>query len=725
VRIGEATNEKDLLAALETTRKRREELRRGIEAVWWNNIALVTGDHHAQWDPIRATFVDRDPNWDWTDKKPRMVINHALTVARTELSKLTKSRPIMEVIANSDTQDDIAATRVGKSVLDFAEWRFRLRKMRRNALWWMIQTGLGAIYVGWDPFNDVAGTIDYIIDPESNEPVFNVTRERELKELEQSGEIPDLRRESVALGDLDYRLYTPFQLLPDETTLEFEEIKDLITVDAMDIDVVKGIYGSSADHLRPEDVTLGVMERRMLGRLGIQVGQTPTKSENAVKVYTFWLLPQVYRGNGFLRDGYYCRWCQGKIIDKMVPFPYRDNRMPFAFFEHIQTSMSIWPDSIMNHIRGPNLEIDKTVSQLIENKDYMSNPMWLIATQHKIRGEIKNEAGAIVRYVHVPNVPPPQPVEGLQMPPQVENLLAGLRDQILDISGQSEVARGRVPTGVRSGVAVAYLQEEDDTKIAPTVENVEEAIAMMSSLTLTRAGQYYEVSRLLRYHRQDGGFEAFRFKGTDLRDNTDVVAQAGSAMPKSKSARQQYTLELVSMGILRDPKQIKDMLELGSAEPSDEDKAIAQANRENNIMRFGIQRKKLEPLTSEILNDEAKLQQYVATAVPVKKWHNHAVHVARHTSAMMDPEFDELQETHPEVVRLFDEHLAMHQQILQEEQQAQMAMVQAMKGAPDGPPTPPGGAGPGNGFASQTNVPDVIGGGITQTKSRSSAPPPS
>src|SRR5262245_22642640 len=176
--------------------------------------------------------------------------------------------------------------------------------------------------------------------------------------------------------------------------------------------------------------------------------------------------------------------------------------MPFIFFQHIPNSLTIWPDSVMTHIRGPNLEIDKTVSQLIENKDYMANPMWLVATQHRIRGQIKNVAGSIVRYRHVPQIPPPAPVPGLEMPRQVENLVVALRDQILDICGQSEVARGRVPSGVRSGVAVAYLQEEDDSKIAPTIENMEEAIALMSSLTLERFSQFYSVPRMIRFYRR-------------------------------------------------------------------------------------------------------------------------------------------------------------------------------------------------------------------------------
>jgi len=715
MRIGEAKNDKELLAALETARQRRLELRRGYETLWWNNIALVIGDHYATWNPNLSQFEDRDPTWDAHDsKKPRLVVNHALTVGRTELAKLTKSRPIMEIVANSDEAVDIAAAKVGRASLDYAEWKFKLQKLRKQAYWWMIQTGLGAVYVGWDYLNDKAGEMTFTIDPITSDPTFNPTRIRELKKMMEDGEIDELVEEKFPLGECEFQVFSPFQLLPDETCLDFDQIGDLITTEVADVDVIRGMYGRVARNVRPDgDAILGAMEQRSLARASVAGGTNTAQSvDSGLKVHTFWLEPGKYRGNKFLEKGKYFRWCNANIeLDSSPAFPYADGRMPFVFFQHIPSSMSIWPDSIMTHIRGANLEIDKTISQLIENKDYMSNPMWRIATQHKIKGEIKNVAGAIVRYRHVPNIPPPEPIQGLQMPQQVENLLAGLRAQILDISGQGETSRGRVPSGVRSGVAVAYLQEEDDSKIAPTVENMEEAIALMGSLTLERFSQYYSTARILRFYRRDGVFDVVRFKGADLKNNTDVVCQAGSAMPKSKAAKQQYTLELVSLGVLKDPHKIEQMLDLGAGEPDDTDKAIAQAKRENNYMLKGLPDAMYKP--GPIAEEE---QKNVAAAVPVKAWHNHELHVTIHTSLMMDEEFDKLSISHPGIVQLFDEHIAMHQQELQKQAQEQMAMLQAQKGAPDGPPgSTPNGAAPAPGgtqHRQMMDVPDVIGGGV-------------
>lgn len=728
MRIGECHNEKDLVVALETARTERLEKRRGFETTWWNNIALVAGDHYARWNPTLSRFEDRDPAWSSlnTEMKPRLVINHALTVARTELSKLTKARPVMDIVARSDEAVDISATKVGLAALDFAEWNFQLAKMRRDAIWWMIQCGVSSICVGWDPLTDKPGVVDYVIDPTTGEPTFNDLRKSELQDLVDQGIIDELQTESFPLGDLDYKIYTAFQLFPDPNASDFTQLNDLITSDVINVDVVRGVYGKRADKIKPDsNLALGTIETRMMQRAGVPGGTggaTQQTVDDSVQVNTFWLPPNVYRGNRFLERGVMMRWCGAQeVLDFNPTFPLSDGRIPHVFFQHIPTASSIWPDTVLTHIRGPNLEIDKTVSQLIENKDYMGNPMWLVATQHKVKGEIKNVAGSIVRYRHVPNIPPPAPVPGIQMPAQVENLIVGLRDQILDISGQSEVSRGRMPTGVRSGVQASMAQEEDDTKIQPTVTTMEEAIGLMGSMTLSRMGQYYSFERILRFYRRDGSFDVRKFKGADLKGNTDVVCQAGSMMPRMKAAKQQFVLELATLGIKTDPKWLEEALEIGEGEPDLNDKSIAQADRENSMMLYGVWRAQTndEPEGAEV-NDEARFQK-LKTAIPVKAWHNHQLHVERHTSRMMDQDFDDLAISRPEVVRLFDEHIAMHMQEMAKQAQEQAMALQAAKGAPDGPPTPPGGEAMGTNMT-EMDVPIPTGGGAIEASARQIRP---
>jgi len=343
------------------------------------------------------------------------------------------------------------------------------------------------------------------------------------------------------------------------------------------------------------------------------------------------------------------------------------------------------------------------------------------------------------------------------MPQQVEELLTMLRSQILDISGQGEVSRGNLPPSARSGVQVAYMQEEDETRLAPTAENIEIALARSGSLSLERVDQFYHTDRIVRLYRSDGTFDVLRFKSSDLKGNTDVIVQAGSALPQYKAARQQFVLELAQLGIERNPKRIRDMLELGQGEPDDDDKAAAQATRENNAMIQGIltgsaprfygledpnnlngdsaassappeigMGDELSPETQTRTNLTTGVGNTLATfpvaggggggngeapvgdtaaapdfesqatgasapsqmsktgpvAIPVKNWHNHQIHLERHYAFMMDEYFESLAERHPEVVRLFDEHTAMHEKVLADQRAQQLQQLQAARGAP-------------------------------------------
>lgn len=681
MRLGEARSQKDLVQAAEKLRMDRLNARRPFEEIWWNNLALIAGDHYAQYNSQQGVFVE-------TPKEPhavRLVLNQARVIARTELAKVTKSRPIMEVVPNSTDEEDIAAAKVGKFALDAVEWKFKLRRMRKQALWWTINTGISAIYCGWDPANIDAGMFEVVVDPNTNEPVFHPTRLSELEQLLAQGDT-SIRQEQWPLGDMQFRLYHPFQLLPDDTQDWFEDIHDIIVTDVVELEKAKDTWPEVAGRLTAGKGTSDTMLNRILTRAGLKTQSMDGGSQDTIQVHTLWLEPRQYT-NRFLASGLMLRWTShDTVLEFHETFPFNDGRLPFAFYQHTPNATAIWPDCTITDIRDINLELDKTLSQLLENRDYMLNPMWRIAQQSQV-ATIKSAPGAHVKYVHVRDVPPPEQLPGVPMPSQIENLVIGLRDQILDISGQGEVSRGRLPAGVRSGVQMSYLQEEDETKLGPVTEEFEDGTSVLGSLILSRIAQFYTTERVMKNYRQGGEADVRKFKGADLKGNTDVQVQSGSGLPKLKAAKQQFAINMAELGLEKDPKRLRDMLDLGEGEPDEIDLAFSQADRENELMR-GLTVKG----TTEELNPEAEEGEGSA-AVPVKVWHNHEAHKKRHVRFMMTAEFESLQTTHPDIVRVFDEHIAMHDQAIQQQMMQQMQMMLAAQGGPEAT-APEGGAMP-------------------------------
>lgn len=685
MRIGQATNIEELISALDVERQYRMDLRKGQEKIWWDNILLVAGDHYSQWNAARGTVVDANsiPNAPRRPHSVRLVLNHALTTGRTEMSKLIKTRPVMEVIPATEESEDISAAKVGGQVLEAFEWKFKLRSVRKKAVWWMVNTGFAAVGVFWDPYDRKDGMAQFVIDPQTGRAVHNEVEKEELMNLYKQGQLDKEPIERIPLGDIKYKLFSPFQMLPTPTAEWWEDCTDMITIEPMHIDEAIAMFGRKVADIGPDEVTMGTMEKRALYRAGLARYKTP-QVKDTIYVYTWWLLPGIYRHNKFLQNGCMVRWCKNGVkLDYTNPFPFLNQdgggELPFAYLEHIPSAVSIWPESIMQHIRHPNLELDKTASQLLENKDYLCNPTWRRAAQHRMKKKPENIPGGEVVYQHVPNVPPPEPVPGIPLPSQVENILVYLRDQILDISGQGEVSRGRVPSGVRAGVMMEYLQEEDETRLAPTTENVEDFVAKMGKLSLERAQQFYELERLMRYPGPDGQLEAFKFKGADLANNTDVRCTPGSAFPKMKAAKQQFMIQMVEMGLETDAKRVKDVLELGGGEPDEIDLARAQAKRENAKLHSGeglqtVPTPQGDPATN---GDGTE----ILVLIP-EQWHNDEVHLREHYAFMSTTEYEQIAAEDPSMDQRFKQHTTMHELNKLMKLQQQMMMTLAAKGAP-------------------------------------------
>jgi hypothetical protein len=140
--------------------------------------------------------------------------------------------------------------------------------------------------------------------------------------------------------------------------------------------------------------------------------------------------------------------------------------------------------------------------------------------------------------------------------------------------------------------------------------------------------------------------------------------QAGSALPRSKAAKQQFFMDLASMGIETDQRKLKQELELGEGEPDPISMSEMQAERENDLMETGQR-------------------------PPVKDWFNHEVHIRIHRQFMMSVDYENLP---PELQQIYDEHDAEHQRFLAGQAQANSGGVPTPGQGDPTSPTPPSAA---------------------------------
>lgn len=627
--------------------------RRHWEGIWWENIAFFMGDFWVEWDIHKRRLVEPTRK---ASHRVRMPVNLAQPAVRTELAKLTKNRPIIDTLARSSDQEDLNSAKVGDKLLNnHVERKFHMPRVRRRMLNWVLMCGSGGILVDWD--HTALGEIDVFHNKEGD-PIFDPKIIEQYKvKYEQEGTKPTYKK--IPQGEMVVKDVSPFQIVWDYSTNNFEDANWCIFSDVMDIDEVYRRWGV---HIEPQsNVQPGVIEERLIGKFDLtgKLKERPPHVQKLCEVHQMWVKP----GHTKFPDGLCLVFSKGVIIDKRA-YDYGHGELPVHMMNHVSLPVSQHAMSVLQQLKPPVLELSKTKSQLIENRNLMANPPWMIPKQLQITKEIQNRPGLRIEYNFVPNIPPPKPVEMPEMPKYVTDLVGSLKEDIREISGQGETSQGKVPPGARSGVAIAYLQEEDDTRLGPTVAEFEEVMEGVANQQLRIMAEKYTTSRTVNIYKLNGEPEVFDFVGTMLAGASGVMVRTGSALPRSKAAKQQYILDLWDRKLEQDPRKVRQMLELSEGEPDEWEVDLDQAERENHKLKEG---------------EDPEVQQ----------WYNHPAHHYMHRNLMKSAEFEELPE---EIKKLFMDHDEEHTQA-EQRQAAELAANQAAQQPPQGGGQPGGSGG--------------------------------
>ena len=229
----------------------------------------------------------------------------------------------------------------------------------------------------------------------------------------------------------------------------------------------------------------------------------------------------------------------------------------------------------------------KSTSRSIHKKG-RKRPIHLVSVGHRTQTN--------VRHVEFSEVP----YNGIVWCPTSENMTWLMRrNGKVTFTGNTN---SRAPSGVRAGVAITALQEQDDQTHAPVFMLAEKMLSDVGSWILQLIARNVKEERLVRIVGEEHQIDCFTFTGSDLLGQNkgkpgvnyfDVECQMGSQLPLSKAQRTQYVIDLVNSGILdrvADSKLIKKMLEIGSEEPGIKADQLDRqaARRENQLMLQGI-----------------------------------------------------------------------------------------------------------------------------------------
>jgi hypothetical protein len=646
-----------IVAWLEGEFRKAKDARTKDEKQWFVNLAFYFGKQNIaiMTAPGTANFKLYTPPAPYYRSRP--VINRIRPLIRTEVSKLTSQKPSAFVVPASSEDRDLYAANAGEQIWDSIYHSKKLHRILRRAVWWASTTGNGFIKCWWD---------DDKVD-------------------EATG----------VVGDICYEQISPFHIfVPNLKLQDIEDQPMVMHAVNHDIEALEMAYGVKIEHAKDQSEVLNESFQTAMG-----IDTNVAKKQDKVVVIEAWIKPNKYKK---FPNGALLTVAGSQILNLVEGWPYEHKQYPFIHIQHIETG-KFYGESTITDLIPLQREYNRTRGQIIESKNKMSKPQ-LAAEQGSIdASKVTSEPGQIIFYR--PGFQAPQPIPLQSLPSYVLEEQDRIKMDMDEISGQHEVSRGQAPAGVTAATAIAYLQEQDDTKLSGTYDNIEEGMEKLAHQTLVFVKQFWDTPRMIKTTGQDQSFDVLTFQGSDLRDNTDIRMEAGSALPTSRAAKQAFVMDLMKMGFI-DPNKGLEVMEIGGINKIYEQVQvdIRQAQRENLRMsqvtvellmqHEQAEMMKLEedpdfqlkmqnqmimqnPQTGELIDISPTLMGGMPVPVepplivPVNSWDDHRLHIEQHNKYRKSQAFENLP---PEAKELFEAHVNKHVQAIMVGAQGAMGM---------------------------------------------------
>jgi len=621
------SEEKDLVKLVQGKLDSYKKRAFALEKQWWLNLAFFLGYQWVKYSEVERKLVDRRPK---EKTRVRLTANHILSLILSLLAKMTANEPAMQVLPNTSSEEDRQAARLGSQAIKWLWKKIEMADVQEELILGSLIFGMNYLKVYWDPLAEEAFSVEAF--DELGNPIT----------------------QQIHLGQVAAEVVPPFALAVDPLAKSFKQVKWVIQSSIRSVEEIEERTGIKVE---PEKSVPSFEARLMALYNSFGASQPAAEMEDAALWNEYWEIPSSKHRKGRLII------VAGNELAYAGDNPY--GRLPYFDFPLIKIPQRVMGKSLIDDLIPLAKGYNRLLSQLVENSNKMAKGKWTVPKDSISKSALTDEVGEIVEFRPIGGFRP-EHVTISPLPNYVLFLLDRYIRDLEDVSGIHDISRARPPGGVRAGIALAFLREADDTRISPIVKRFDNALEKAASFMLQLVGENYTEERLLRLMGEEQVVEIRTFKGADLRNNYDVVVEAGSALAESKIGKQQLLFDLWDRRIITDPQEILKRLEFGEI-GADVNKDIWKAQAENAAM---VQGQVFQPMDYE----------------------NHEAHIETHINFMRSPAFYVLDQ---QIQANFYAHVQAHQQLMAEAArprvvpEARMPEIPAeLVGAPPTAPAP-------------------------------------
>lgn len=494
----------DVVKSVKADFAERQKMRRPYELSWQLNMNFTMGNQYCGITP-RGSIEQEDKYYFWQEKQ---VFNHIATIVETRMSRLNRVRPKPMARPFSGSDDDVNSAKLSTKILNSAREKIHLDEIITRATAWSEVCGTAFYKISWNTEQDEA-TVS-VCSPFEIYPDSNVT-----------ASVDD------CVSIIHAKVYSS------------SEVKDTWGVDiagetvkVFAIDGAASVGGLGYNTVVPSIV----QEAKNDQVLVIERYTKPTSAYPKGKL-------EIVAGNELLYYG---------------ELPYRLGEgdtyvYPFVKQVSLEQAGCFWGTSIVERV----IPIQRAYNAVKNRKHEFLNRLAMgVLTVEDGSVDTDNleeeglSPGKILVYRQ--GAVKPSLMDSGDVPSDFTYEEEQLLKEFNDISGVSEFARkSTTPSQITSGVALQLIAEQDDIRLAGSVDSIKKCIKRISQYILRMYKQFVSKQKLMRYTDGINSAEVFYFVASDI-GSDDIVFETDNELTDSPATRRTMLFDLISAGVLAD-----------------------------------------------------------------------------------------------------------------------------------------------------------------------------
>lgn len=635
--LDDPRNEDAILHWLRGERDYLAEDARDRVRVMRRNLALYKG---IQYQELETRIDARDRAADRSQFMRKVVANHLYDLTKNRASRLVKFRPAVAILPTNDELEDKLASKMAKMLLDHI---------------WYVNQFEGVMQTQLATYAQVMGEVYLFI--EWNKDLGDLSPAY-VKALKQgNGKIPMLDDAGnpvkddqgneiyidhpVRIGDVDYKVTMPMDVLLQKKP-KFDQVDYCFRCEVKSVDELRIAYPDKASKIKDQDCQIYDYEKMQL-----------VSTRRQALVWTFY-----HRRSPFMDSGRMIKFTNDVILEN-TEFPYSHSNLPFVRFTDQDLPGELHGVSFFEQIKGLTGTYNNLTNMLIRNIVMVSHPKWMIPAGSVALDRLGND----ISLVQFKGPQAPVLATAQSVPGDVFNFRSALKEEFQQISGVFGVSRGEPPAGIKAGIALQFLSEQESERYNELILKWNEMIRQTAEMTVAVCGDYYDESdeRMIRVIGKNNQYMTEFFKVSALEKDYDIRIQNSSALPKSVAARTQTLLDLSE----RFPdqftgEQVIEMLDL------------AQSDKFTDAATVAVRTAEAENEKLYEVSDDEEL-------APVE-FENHILHWKIHTRQMQEFQFK--YKTSPKIQQRFKDHVTAHEMLMTEQAKKSPAFAQELMKLP-------------------------------------------